>query len=67
MSEPCWYKRFDPTGPPCERPGIWKLPDDPRERGGVGRALLAAMRWCDEHRHATDVLDTTTETEHADG
>lgn len=50
MSEPCWYKRFDP-----------------RERGGVGRALLAAMRWCDEHRHATDVLDTTTETEHADG
>ena len=40
-------------------------PDDPRERGGVGRALIAAMRWCDEHRHAGGVLDTTEEAEHA--
>jgi len=43
----CWWHRFG-GGEPCPRPGRWGNPD--------GLAVVRHMRWCDEHRHATDVL-----------
>ena len=49
---PCWYHRFG-AGTPCPREGryYWReVPEVP------GRAVLLAMRWCDEHRHPSDVL-----------
>ncbi len=51
--EPCWFHRFG-GGEPCDRPGRWRWPDPPHVSG---RQVLIAMRWCDEHKHSTDVVD----------
>lgn len=51
--EPCWYHRF--SDDPCSNPGRWRPPH--ALCVGHGAGFLAATRWCDDHRHATDVLD----------
>lgn len=48
----CWFHRFG-GGEPCGKTGRWWWPDPPND--APGRAVLRAMRWCDEHRHDTDV------------
>jgi hypothetical protein len=49
MSEACWFNRFHPTEPRCDRPGVWKKPEAISD-------FSRATRWCDEHRHEDDVL-----------
>ena len=48
--DPCWFHRFG-GGEPCKMPGKWQWRDPPDT---PARAVLLAMRWCDEHRHPTD-------------
>ena len=48
----CWYNLFSISRPPCPKPGRWIGPPELL-------ALVPAMRswlWCDEHRHADDVV-----------
>ena len=47
----CWYHLFG-GGEPCGRPGEWRWLDPPEM---TCRGIVLAMRWCDEHRHDTDV------------
>lgn len=50
---PCWYHRFGGETPPCPEVGTWYWSNPPS--GTPGRSIVMAMRWCDHHRHATDV------------
>ena len=49
----CWFHMFGGVDP-CSRQGRWRWPNPPEI---PGRQTLLAMRWCEEHRHATDVFD----------
>ena len=47
--ELCWFNRFSETEIPCSEPGTWR---------GTENSITAAMRWCDRHKHESDIKVT---------
>lgn len=51
IQEKCWRGKF--LDNPCPKPAMWRSPD--RLCVGLGAPFMAAVRWCDDHRHPEDV------------
>lgn len=48
----CWFHKFG-GGEPCGNPGVYGWRDVPDDTLGV--TVVRQMRWCEVHRHDTDV------------
>ena len=45
----CWFGRFSTMRPRCPNKGTWGKPDAEGQ-------FIRMTRWCNEHKHADDVL-----------